>query len=344
MEGSYRTPNYAAKSRVEPAPPRFSASLIRRGLLVLTLFVLASASFVGTEVSLVSFVEGIPSMLSLVSEMWPPDFSRLGSVSLSMLTTLQIAFAGTFVGLGVSLLLGVLGSRSQGPAAWLRHLVVVGLAGVRTVPELLWALIFVVAVGPGSFAGVLAICMDTLGFAGRFFAEAFDEIDPKPQEALRVHGASQLLVLSGAAIPLALPSLIHTSLYSLERALRASVVLGIVGAGGIGIELKAKMDLFEYRQASAIILCILVVVVAVEVLGTLVRNRIQGQKKFRNRTSRLLGNTKTITILFEQIQSKGTATDVATANSCRHDGRFGYELLSARGHALYHQPCRNEFL
>jgi len=256
-------------------PPRMSGEILRRLVLAATIVLLAAGSLSGSGVSLQTFIEGIPSILSLARDMWPPDFRRIDSIAHAIFVTLQIAVAGTFLGLCGSLLAGVLGSRHQSPSAWLRVLVKVMLAGVRTIPELLWALLFVVSVGPGAFAGVLAICMDTLGFAGRFFAEALDDVDSDPQAALLVHGASRSLVLFGVVFPLAMPSLLHTSLYSLERAIRASVVLGVVGAGGIGIELKVAMDLFQYRKAAAMVICILVVVVAVEAFGTWARLQLR---------------------------------------------------------------------
>ena len=255
-------------------PPRFTPTLIRRALLLGTILGIALASLRGTGVSIRQLIEGLPAIVDIAAQMWPPDFSRFAAIAWAMLVTLQIAIAGTFAGLCLSLLAGVVGSQIQSPLGWLRHITKFALATVRTLPELLWALLFVVAVGPGAFAGVMAICMDTLGFAGRFFSEAMDDVECGPQDVLRVHGASRKLILAGATIPLASPSLIHTALYSLERAVRASVVLGIVGAGGIGIELKVAMDLFEYRRAGAIILCILSVVVAVEALGVTLRRQL----------------------------------------------------------------------
>ena len=255
-------------------PPRISASFIRRSLLVVTIGGIAWSSLASTGVSVRALLEGVPSMVNLASEMWPPDFSRLPSIGRAIMTTAQIAMAGTSVGLCISLAAGVLASHTQTPAQWLRPPTTALLAAVRTVPELLWALVFVVSVGPGAFAGVIAICLDTFGFAGRFFAEALDNVDPGPQDALKAHGASRWLLLFGVVLPLATPALLHTSLYSLERAIRASVVLGIVGAGGIGIELKVAMDLFEYRRAAAMVICILVVVVAVEAFGTWIRHKL----------------------------------------------------------------------
>jgi phosphonate transport system permease protein len=142
------------------------------------------------------------------------------------------------------------------------------------VPDLVWALLFVVSVGLGPFAGTLAIVIDKLGFCGRFFAEAMEEVDRGPQEALSAMGASRLSLIMCAVFPAAMPSFINTSLFSLEKATRSSVVLGLVGAGGIGIELKVAMDLFNYDEAATIILAIFALVVLVERLSALLRRKV----------------------------------------------------------------------
>ena len=119
-------------------------------------------------------------------------------------------------------------------------------------------------VGLGPFAGTLAIMIDTIGFCGRFFAEAMEEVDKGPQEALEALGASRMGTIFCAVIPAALPSFVNTALFSLEKATRSSVVLGLVGAGGIGIELKVSMDMFMYSEASTIIILIFGLVLLVE--------------------------------------------------------------------------------
>jgi phosphonate transport system permease protein len=144
----------------------------------------------------------------------------------------------------------------------------------RTVPDLVWALLFVIAVGLGPFAGTLALVADTIGFCGRFFAEAMEEAEDGPQEALMALGASRLGVVASAVIPAVLPSMINSSLFALERAVRSSVVLGLVGAGGIGIELKVAFDMFQYDLAGTIILAIFALVLAVERLSAWARRRI----------------------------------------------------------------------
>jgi phosphonate transport system permease protein len=165
-------------------------------------------------------------------------------------------------------------ARSQTPHPVLYHAARALISLFRTVPDLIWALFFVVAVGLGPFAGTLALMVDTMGFCGRFFAEAMEEADKGPQEALTALGATRTGRICSAVVPAAMPSFVNTALFSLEKATRGSVVLGLVGAGGIGIELKVAMDLFDYDRAATMILCIFALVVAVEQASALLRRRI----------------------------------------------------------------------
>jgi phosphonate transport system permease protein len=137
-----------------------------------------------------------------------------------------------------------------------------------------WALLFVIAVGLGPPAGVLAIMVDKIGFAGRFFAEAMEETEKGPREALAALGATQTGVIFSAIVPMATPSFIATSLFSLEKAVRGSVILGLVGAGGIGVELKVAFDLFSYSTAATIIICIFILVLIVEHASNWVRRKL----------------------------------------------------------------------
>lgn len=262
---------------VRPAfvtPPRFE----RPGALASVAYVAVLAFFVaslsGVGMSPGEFFDGLPSMGRLIGEMFPPDFSRLDTLSESLLVTFQMALVGTGLGVLLSLPLAILASRRQTPHPVL-YAASRGLISLfRTVPDLVWGLVFVVTVGLGPFAGTLALMVDTIGFCGRFFAEAMEEVDPGPQEALRAMGASRTATVFSAVLPAAMPSFINTSLFSLEKATRSSVVLGLVGAGGIGIELKVSMDLFNYPQAATIIIGIFVLVLGVERLSTVLRSRI----------------------------------------------------------------------
>jgi phosphonate transport system permease protein len=129
-------------------------------------------------------------------------------------------------------------------------------------------------VGLGPFAGMLTLVVDAIGFCGRFFAEAMEEADKGPQEALTALGAGRSEIVFSAVLPAAMPSMINSALFTLEKATRASVVLGLVGAGGIGIELKVAMDLFQYDQAATIIIGVFLLVLVVERLSSALRRII----------------------------------------------------------------------
>lgn len=255
-------------------PKRFERPSFTRLLFTLFIVWLLVKSFQGANVSVTEIINGLPSMQRILGEMFPPTFSRIGAITEALLVTFQMGIAGTFIGVILSLPLGILASRSQTPNKITYTISRLLVSLFRTVPDLVWALFFVVTVGLGPFAGVLTIIVDTIGFCGRFFAEGIEEVDPRPIDALKTLGASRLSVISAGVIPEALPSLINSSLFSLEKAVRSSVVLGLVGAGGIGIELKVSMDTFRYSEASAIILLIFALVVLVEYGSSRLRKKI----------------------------------------------------------------------
>ncbi|WP_303980008.1 phosphonate ABC transporter, permease protein PhnE [Dongia mobilis] len=258
-------------------PPR----LTRPSAGMFALYVAAGGFFLfslhGSDISVRSFIEGLPNMARLVGEMFPPSLARIQSVGISMLETFQMAFAGTVIGVILSVPLAILAARSLTPHVGLYYVARWLIALFRTVPDLVWALFFVVTVGLGPFAGMLTLVVDAIGFCGRFFAEAMEETDKGPQEALTALGARKSGIVFSAVLPAAMPSMINSALFTLEKATRASVVLGLVGAGGIGIELKVAMDLFQYDQAATIIIGVFLLVLVVERLSSMLRQRILRQ-------------------------------------------------------------------
>lgn len=255
-------------------PPRFE----RPGAGAFVAWVIALALIVtslkGIGFSPQEFVAGLPNMGRIVGQMFPPSAARLPAVGQALLETFQMALAGSVLGVLLSLPLAVLATRHLTPHPVVYHAVRAVIALFRTVPDLVWALFFVAAVGLGPFAGALAITVDKIGFCGRFFAEAMEEVDRGPQEALGALGASRASIVAAAVIPAALPSFVNTSLFALEKATRSSVILGLVGAGGIGIELQVSMDLFRYAEASTIIIAIFVLVVVVEQASAWLRRKL----------------------------------------------------------------------
>jgi phosphonate transport system permease protein len=231
-------------------------------------------SFQTSSFSLEQLGRGFPAMARILGQMFPPDIADLERILWSLLQTFQMAVAGVVLGLVLSLPIAMLAADKLSPHPIVRFLARGLISLFRTVPDLVWALFFVIAVGLGPPAGVLTIMIDTIGFAGRFFAEAMEETDKGSREALTAIGASNSGIVFSSVIPNAMPSFIGTSLFCVEKATRASVVLGLVGAGGIGVELKVAFDLFEYDVAATIILVIFALVVIVEQLGGWLRRKI----------------------------------------------------------------------
>lgn len=235
-------------------------------------FALVSLGHVGLSVE--RLVGGLPSIGRMLEQMFPPDLSRASAIGAALLETFQMAVVGTAIGvvLSVPLAIGAARGLSPGPVTYVLCRTVV--AFFRTVPDLVWALVFVIAVGLGPAAGTLAIAIDTVGFCGRFFAEAMEESDQGPREALGALGANRTGIIACAVLPQVMPSFVATSLFALEKATRSSVVLGLVGAGGIGMELKVAMDLFSYDTAATVILAVFALVLVVEQVSARVRAAI----------------------------------------------------------------------
>lgn len=250
----------------------------RPGLMPSALFVLFVGFFAWSlsraGISIPDLIDGIPAMGVIASEMVPPATDRFLPMLNSVLTTFQMALVGAAIGVVLSLPIAVLAARNLSP-----HPVVYSAARglvsfMRTVPDLAWALFFVASVGLGPFAGTLALVVDTIGFCGRFFAESMEEADPGPGEALAALGAKRLDIVTCAVLPAATPGLTNAALFSLEKAVRSSVVLGLVGAGGIGAELAVSMEMFRYDQAAMIIVLIFILVLGVERFGSYARAKL----------------------------------------------------------------------
>jgi phosphonate transport system permease protein len=228
----------------------------------------------GAKLDLAGLPEGISRLGEFLVLAVPPDLARLGPILTALLVTFEMALLGTIIGVTLSVPLAVAAARNTAPHPVL-YIAARGLISVfRTIPDLIWGIIFVVAVGLGPEAGVLAIAADVMGFCGRFFAESIEEIDGGVIDGLRATGASRSAVVVGAVLPSTMPSFVATSMFALESSTRSSVVLGLVGAGGIGIELTVSMQLLRYDEALTIIIAVFFVVIAVERLSSAIRRRL----------------------------------------------------------------------
>lgn len=255
------------------APERFALPSVWRFLVFFLFMAFFIWSLEGAEMSVSDFIDGIPHMWRKIDEMCPPDISRIAPISQALLTTFQMALVGTIFGVIIGGFMAILASRTQTPHKSLFYFSRGFISLARSVPDLVWAVFFVASVGLGVFAGTLTIIVDTIGFCGRFFAEAMDEVPVEPQEALSSLGARRMGIIFCSVLPSAMPSFVNSALYALEKAVRSSVVLGLIGAGGIGIELKVAMDMFQYKEAATIILLIFLLVVIVEQISGRIRKQ-----------------------------------------------------------------------
>jgi phosphonate transport system permease protein len=241
------------------------------GLLFLAIFI---QGLQNAELSAPRIARGFVRLGAFLGQAFPPSLERLPNLAWAILETFQMALIGTTAGALLSVPLALLAARNTSPHSLLHWLARSLIGFMRAVPDLVWGLIFIVAVGLGPAAGIFAIAVDTISFCGRFFAERIEELDRGPLDALRTTGASYAGMIAGAVIPAALPSFVATTLFALEGSTRSAVVLGLVGAGGIGIELAVSMQLLRYDEACTIILVIFAVVIAVEQLSAAIRRRV----------------------------------------------------------------------
>ncbi|MEK7245966.1 MAG: phosphonate ABC transporter, permease protein PhnE, partial [Pseudomonadota bacterium] len=170
--------------------------------------------------------------------------------------------------------LGILAAGNVVRSALLRNAAKAVLNLLRSISELIWAIFFVSAVGLGPFPGALALGVNYGGILGRLYAEAMENVDPGPIEALRATGAGQMQVVLFAILPQALPQFVTYNLYWFEVGVRSATVLGMVGAGGIGFELVTSIRLFEWRETGLILLIILAMVTVIDLASTYIRGRI----------------------------------------------------------------------
>jgi len=282
----------------------------------------------------------------LVRGMFPPDLSPgfLALVAGAVARTLAIGVTGTVLAILLAVPLGILatptlfrpgalGARDGALAAVLLvgHLAARGTLRIfRAVPDLLWALLFVVAVGLGPRAGALALGVSYAGVLGRVYADLLEEVDPSAVEVLAASGGRRETLVLFALVPQALPGLVSYSLYSLECAIRSASVLGFVGAGGIGQELQLSMRLFEYRQVSTLLLALLGLMLAGEAVSRLLRRSMQtGRQRgsagagLRARRLLTLGTLGAVLLSFHGAELLGGADE----GLLRRVGRFAAQLF-----------------
>lgn len=196
-----------------------------------------------------------------------------GHVAIKILETLEIALWGTLIGVLFGLPLALLSARNVMPHGGLRFLARSAVSFLRALPELISALFLVIAYGFGPIAGFMALGLHAVGVLGKFYADDTENADQRPQEALAAIGAGRLAIWRLAVLPQALPQYIGATLYVLDRNVRMATVIGLVGAGGIGQELKGRYDMYEYGHVGTILIAIFLVVLILDQISARLRRR-----------------------------------------------------------------------
>ncbi len=255
------------------AASRFRGRFFAIAAAAVFLAVLVQAAIV-TDARPQELFTGVHGMADLLHRSFPPEVSIWSQAFRPTLETLDTALLGTVVGVVCAIPFAVLAARNTTPSPVLYVLARGSIGVFRAVPDLVWALLFVTAVGLGPFPGVLALSVHSIGMLGRLFAEVIEDIDMGPVEALSLTGAGRIAIFTHAVVPGVAPSLLGITLYRLDENIRASIVLGFVGAGGIGFQLLSAMNLFQYRDVSFYLIVNFALVIAVERVSAALRKRV----------------------------------------------------------------------
>lgn len=237
---------------------------------------LAAIAWALTSIEVVwAWVWDAPEQMGdLFARMYPPDPANLGAILRVLWETVNIATIATLFAVFLSLPVAWLAAQNVTPnraTLWLGRFILVSSRSINTI---IWALLFVAIFGPGIVAGIVAIMFRSIGFIGKLLGEAIEEIDRRPVEALEATGASRLKVIAYAIVPQVMPTFWAVSILRWDINLRESTVLGLVGAGGIGIILQGAIDTFNWPEAATVLLAILVLVILGEVVSAALRRRI----------------------------------------------------------------------
>lgn len=250
-------------------------------------------SWWGTGIDPVAFVRDGGQVMAYLRDLYPPDLSEttLRSLIVAAAETLAMSFLGTLIAVALAAPLAIAASSNvsltgvlhrvgqQGTVArsvrWTVYLASRGLLNLfRTVPDLIWAMIFILAVGLGPFAGVLALGIHTAGVLGKLFGEVLENVREEPLEALLATGAGTAAILGYGFLPQALPQAVTYILYRWEVNIRAAAIIGFIGAGGLGLKLRLAVNLFHFHELATILLILYGLITLVDRVSAAIRPRV----------------------------------------------------------------------
>lgn len=262
---------------IRPGPgavPRSRLATVRWLVGAAALVALFVHAWGDTHVSPTDLVTGSHNFARIVGDMFPPDWSILHSSINAAIVTFDTALLGTAIALVVSLVLTPLAARNITPHRSLYEASRALMGIARTVPLWVSGLLFLVTVGISPFAGVLALALETIGVLAKLYAEAVEEMDMGPVDALRVSGATRTQVFLHGVLPSVTPTFVGLVIYRMDSNVRSALILSAFGAGGIGFLLFNSIELFQWRQVSTELLVMFVLVLLVERVSIVARSRI----------------------------------------------------------------------
>ena len=257
----------------QPAPAVISRST---ALLLLGFLALVTASFYSLAIKWGELfsADALRSGLEFLAGFTPPELAGpfLLKIAGATLETLSMSALSTLIAAVLGIALALPASGRMGGALYAITRLMLNV--LRSIPELVWASILLIAAGLGPFAGTLALAAHTIGVLGRLFADALENLPPAPEATLRINGASPLAAFCYVALPQALPQMLSYTLYRWENNIRAAAVLGVVGAGGLGQMLKYHLSLFQMQQAASVIIAMLLLVALVDAISFWLRRQL----------------------------------------------------------------------
>lgn len=229
-----------------------------------------------TKDTIWAFIFDAPTQgADLVSRMFPPRWSYMETLWWPLWDTINIATLGTLLGIIIAVPIAFLAARNTTPSTLVvRPVALLIIVASRSINSLIWALLLVAIIGPGILAGIIAIALRSIGFIAKLLYEAIEEIDQKQVEAITATGAGRAQIIDYAVVPQVLPAFFGISVFRWDINIRESTILGLVGAGGIGLQLQASLNVLAWPQVMLIFIVILATVVVSEWISAKVRAAI----------------------------------------------------------------------
>lgn len=263
-----------ARGRIDVPPVELKwhehLGVLNISLIVFLVAVISSAGVLrgsGRDLNYLANIRGF------LGTFFPPDFSVTGQTLVGLWETIQIAVMATAFAIVISIPIAMAGAQTLSPR-WLVFITRMFMNGIRTVPSLIWALLAVAIVGPNPLAGVIGLTFYSIGYLGKFFSDAFESVDIDVARALRALGAKTIQAFQYGLWPHAKPLVWSYSLWMLEYNIRSASIVGIVGAGGVGLQLHTYQEYYQWDKFATVLLFMFLLVAMLDLLGEKVRNQI----------------------------------------------------------------------